>query len=80
MAAFLSKIGSYQSANGSEISAFDAESKRLFVIAGTVVEVLDLASLTKPTKITDLVFDTNDLATGFNLIPNSVAGERRNSQ
>ncbi len=73
MAAFLSKIGSYQSANGSEISAFDAQSKRLFVVAGTVVEVLDIASLTNPTKIADLVFDTTNLTTGFTFAPNSVA-------
>ncbi len=75
---FLTKIGGYSSANGAEIPAFDAASDRLFVVAGSVVEILDLANPTSPTKIGDLAFNTTgdpDGATagGFALVPNSVA-------
>jgi len=77
-AGFLTKIGSYQSSNGSEIPAFDPGSKRLFVVAGSVVEILDFANPSNPSKIGDLAFDLSgdpdgNLAGGFDLIPNSVA-------
>lgn len=77
-AGFLTKIGGFSSANGAEIPAFDPGSKRLFVVAGTVVEILDLADPTKPTKIGDLWLDATgdpdgNAAGGFELLPNSVA-------
>ena len=75
---FLTKIGGYSSTNGAEIPAFDPASDRLFVVAGSVVEILNLANPASPTKIGDLAFDTTgdpDGATvgGFALVPNSVA-------
>jgi len=72
---FLTKIGGYASANGAEIPAFDIVSNRLFVVAGSVVEVLNFADPSNPTKISDLAFNTDGLTgtTGFNLVPNSVA-------
>jgi len=73
MANALTKIGGYGSTNGAEISAFDPGSDRLFVVAGDVVEVLNLTNPSSPTKITDLALDTSTLPTGFNLVPNSVA-------
>jgi hypothetical protein len=75
---FLTKIGGYSSTNGAEIPAFDPASDRLFVVAGSVVEILNLANPASPTKIGDLALNTTgdpDGATvgGFALLPNSVA-------
>ena len=75
---FLTKIGGYSSTNGAEIPAFDPASDRLFVVAGSVVEILNLANPASPTKIGDLALNTSgdpDGATvgGFALLPNSVA-------
>lgn len=66
-------IGRYASDNGAEIPAFDSLSKRLFVIAGDVVEILDLANVSTPNKIGDLPLDTTAVGIGFELVPNSVA-------
>lgn len=73
MADALTKIGGYSSSNGAEIPAFDPSSNRLFVVAGNVVEVLNLADPTSPTKVTELALDTSNLPSGFELVPNSVA-------
>jgi hypothetical protein len=75
---FLTKIGGYSSTNGAEIPAFDPASDRLFVVAGSVVEILNLSNPASPTKIGDLALNTSgdpDGATvgGFALLPNSVA-------
>ncbi|MTJ14179.1 hypothetical protein FJR11_16645 [Anabaena sp. UHCC 0187] len=77
-ASVLTKIGGFTSSNGSEIPAFDPISDRLFVVAGSVVEILNLSNPASPSKIGDLAFNTTgdpDGATagGFTLIPNSVA-------
>ncbi|WP_404786995.1 choice-of-anchor I family protein [Altericista sp. CCNU0014] len=72
-ASFLTKIGGYASATGAEIPAFDSGSDRLFVVAGTVVEILNVANAATPTKIGDLAFDTSAVPPGFTLLPNSVA-------
>ncbi|MGA1133478.1 MAG: choice-of-anchor I domain-containing protein, partial [Prochlorotrichaceae cyanobacterium] len=73
MADVLTKIASYGSSNGAEIAAFDPGSDRLFVVAGTVVEVLDLSNLpANPTKLADLALNTTGLPTGYELVPNSV--------
>lgn len=41
---FMKKIGTITSANGSEIPAYDAASKRLYVVAGPVVEYYDVST------------------------------------
>ncbi|MBD3886308.1 hypothetical protein IFO70_31960 [Phormidium tenue FACHB-886] len=50
---FLKKIGSFQSEKGSEISAFDSLSDRLFV-AGSTVEILDSSNLANPNLMSTL--------------------------
>ena len=77
-ASVLTKVSGFTSSNGSEITAFDPISDRLFVVAGSVVEILNLSNPASPSKIGDLAFNTTgdpDGATagGFTLIPNSVA-------
>ncbi|MGI0482011.1 choice-of-anchor I family protein [Geminocystis sp. CENA526] len=70
----LNLVGRYASENGSEIPAFDAISKQLFVVAGDVVEILDLSDTsTNITKIGDLPLNTEAVGDGFALLPNSVA-------
>ncbi|NCO74613.1 MAG: DUF839 domain-containing protein [Cyanobacteria bacterium] len=69
----LNPIGRFASDNGAEIPAFDSLSKRLFIVAGDVVEILNLANATNPTKIGDLALDISAVTNGFELIPNSVA-------
>ncbi|MBE9204410.1 choice-of-anchor I family protein [Synechocystis salina LEGE 06099] len=70
---FLTKIGGFASSNGSEIPAFDPSTKRLFVVAGSVIEILDLSDPTNPTKLGDLALDFDGLPPGFSPAPNSVA-------
>lgn len=67
----LKKIGGFQSENGSEISAFDPISDRLFVVAGSTVEILNLSNLTTPSLIGVLTpgFPGSNSA---EVIPNSV--------
>ena len=73
MAETLTKIAGYGSAHGAEIAAFDPSSDRLFVVAGSVIEVLDLSNLpANPTKVADLALDTTGLPNGYDLVPNSV--------
>jgi hypothetical protein len=74
----LTKVSGFTSSNGSEITAFDPISDRLFVVAGSVVEILNLSNPASPSKIGDLAFNTSGdpdgtTAGGFTLIPNSVA-------
>ncbi|MBE9197259.1 hypothetical protein IQ219_18555, partial [Synechocystis sp. LEGE 06083] len=45
----ISKIGGFASSNGAEIPAFDPSTKRLFVVAGSLIEILDLTNPTNPT-------------------------------
>jgi 2',3'-cyclic-nucleotide 2'-phosphodiesterase (5'-nucleotidase family) len=68
----MSKIGGFASSNGAEIPAFDPGTKRLFVVAGAVVEVLDLADPTNPVKIEDLALNFDGIPSGFSPVPNSV--------
>ena len=68
-----SKIGSFASSNGAEIPAFDPGTKRLFVVAGDVIEILDLADPTNPFKIEDLALNFDGIPLGFSPVPNSVA-------
>lgn len=69
----LNAIGRYASENGAEIPAFDSLSKKLFVVAGDVVEVLDLANISSISKIGNLALNITAVGDGFALIPNSVA-------
>jgi hypothetical protein len=68
----LQKVGGITSANGAEIAAFDAASDRLFVVAGSVIEVQKIDS-------TGSISAAGFLLTGFTppvgtqAIPNSVA-------
>ncbi|MGI0483799.1 choice-of-anchor I family protein [Pantanalinema rosaneae CENA516] len=69
---FLTKIGGYTSSNGAEIPAFDPTSQRLFVVAGSTIEILDLSNPSSPTKLGDLN-PGFAIPTGTAAIPNSVA-------
>ncbi len=68
----LQKVGSITSTNGAEIVAFDAASDRLFVVAGTLVEIQKISN-------TGAITADGSLPTGFSqpvgtvAIPNSVA-------
>ncbi|WP_156481709.1 choice-of-anchor I family protein [Anabaena sp. 4-3] len=69
---FLTKVGGITSANGAEIPAFDPGSDRLFVVAGTTVEIYTVSntgSLTAVGSLTPGITPAVDTA----LIPNSVA-------
>ncbi len=70
---FLTKIGGFASTNGSEIPAFDPGTMRLFVVAGSVVEILELTDPTIPIKLGDLELNLDGLPPGFSPAPNSVA-------
>jgi phosphodiesterase/alkaline phosphatase D-like protein len=66
------KVGSITSTNGAEITAFDPASARLFVVAGSIVEIQKIDN-------TGTIAATGSLLTGFapppgiQAIPNSVA-------
>lgn len=68
----LKKVGGFTSTNGAEIPAFDAGSDRLFVVAGSTVEIYSVSS-------TGALTLTGTLASGFTapagtaILPNSVA-------
>lgn len=68
----LQKVGSFTSTNGAEISAFDSGSDRLFVVAGSIVEIYNVSN-------TGTLTLAGSLTTGFTppagtqAIPNSVA-------
>lgn len=69
---FLTRVGGIASANGAEISAFDPGSKRVYTVAGPVIEYHNMSS-------TGTLTPGGTLPTGFtppagtNAIPNSVA-------
>ncbi|PLS68164.1 MAG: hypothetical protein CV045_09405, partial [Cyanobacteria bacterium M5B4] len=69
---FLRQIGVFGSANGAEIPAYDPASKRLFVVAGSVIEIINLANPANPSLIGNLSFNGTP-APGFSFVPNSVA-------
>lgn len=69
----LNAIGRFASENGAEIPAFDSLSQQLFIVAGDVVEILNLNDTSNITKIGDLPLDRSAVNEGFALIPNSVA-------
>jgi 3-phytase len=68
----LQKVGTITSSNGAEITAFDPASSRLFVVAGSIVEIQKIGS-------TGAITATGSFVTGFapppgvQAIPNSVA-------
>jgi len=69
---FLRKTGGFASANGAEIPAFDPVSKRLYTVAGTVVEVLSVSNTGTLSLIGSLPSGLTPPA-GTTAIPNSVA-------
>ncbi|MEH1918678.1 choice-of-anchor I family protein [Nostoc sp.] len=68
----LQKVGGFSSTNGAEISAFDSGSDRLFVVAGSIVEIYNVSN-------TGTLALAGSLTTGFTppagtqAIPNSIA-------
>jgi uncharacterized protein len=69
---FLKKVGGFASTKGAEIPAFDPGSKRLFVVAGDVVETYSVGATGALTLATALV-PGFVAPTGTAIIPNSVA-------
>lgn len=69
---FLRKVGGFSSANGAEIPAFDPVSKRLYTVAGPVVEVLSVGNTGALSLIGSLPTGFTPPA-GATAIPNSVA-------
>jgi phosphodiesterase/alkaline phosphatase D-like protein len=68
----LQRIGSITSTNGAEIPAFDPASDRLFVVAGSIVEIQQISSTGAVTASGSLVVGFTPPA-GTQAIPNSVA-------
>ncbi|BAY93855.1 MULTISPECIES: choice-of-anchor I family protein [unclassified Tolypothrix] len=68
----LQKVGGFTSANGAEISAFDPGSDRLFVVAGTTVEIYNVSNTGALTAAGSLTPGFT-APTGTEIIPNSVA-------
>lgn len=69
---FLRWTGGYASPNGAEIPAFDPLSKRLYVVAGTTVDVLLVSNTGTLSPIGTLAPGFAPLS-GTNALPNSVA-------
>ncbi|XHX78745.1 MAG: choice-of-anchor I family protein [Stenomitos frigidus ULC029] len=68
----LQKIGSFTSANGAEIPAFDPGSDRLFTVAGSTVEILSVSN-TGALTLTGALTPGFTPPAGTNVLPNSVA-------
>ncbi|QIR38943.1 endonuclease/exonuclease/phosphatase [Tolypothrix sp. PCC 7910] len=68
----LQKVGGFTSANGAEISAFDPGSDRLFVVAGTTIEIYGVSNTGALTAAGSLTPGFT-APTGTEIIPNSVA-------
>ncbi|MBD2500053.1 choice-of-anchor I family protein [Anabaena azotica] len=68
----LKKVGSFTSANGAEISAFDPVSDRLFVVAGNTVEIYSISNTGALTAVGSLNPGLT-APVGTEIIPNSVA-------
>jgi predicted extracellular nuclease len=68
----LRKVGGFTSANGAEIPAFDPGSKRLFVVAGSTVEIYSISNTGALTAVGTLEPGFTP-PTGTVAIPNSVA-------
>ncbi len=69
---FLQKVGSITSSNGAEIAAFDPDSDRLFVVAGSLVEIQSISDTGAITAIGELPIGFTPPA-GTQALPNSVA-------
>jgi DNA-binding beta-propeller fold protein YncE len=63
---FLSKVGNIASANGAEISAFDPASKRVFTVAGPVIEYHTMSN-------TGTLTFGGSLSLGFTVLPGQTA-------
>ncbi|BAY96350.1 5'-nucleotidase/2',3'-cyclic phosphodiesterase [Tolypothrix tenuis PCC 7101] len=68
----LQKVGGFTSANGAEISAFDPGSDRLFVVAGSTIEIYNVSNTGGLTAAGSLTPGFT-APTGTEIIPNSVA-------
>ncbi|WP_373544695.1 choice-of-anchor I family protein [Chamaesiphon sp.] len=68
----LQRIGSITSTNGAEIPAFDAASDRLFVVAGSIIEIQQISSTGAVTASGSLIAGFT-LTAGTQALPNSVA-------
>ena len=68
----LQKVGSITSTNGAEITAFDAVSNRLFVVAGSIIEIQKLSNKGALSADGSLLTGFTSPA-GTEAIPNSVA-------
>jgi hypothetical protein len=69
---FMQRVGSFTSANGAEISAFDPVSKRLYTVAGAVVEFQQMSNTGSLSAGGVLPLSFTPPATA-NAVPNSVA-------
>ena len=72
MAITLSKVGNATSVNGSEIPAFDPASKRLYVIAGSTVDVYTVSNTGALTAAGQITAGFS-APVGMEILPNSVA-------
>jgi 2',3'-cyclic-nucleotide 2'-phosphodiesterase (5'-nucleotidase family) len=72
MSIVLNKVGSATSATASEIPAFDRDSKRLYVVAASTVNVYTVSNTGALTPATDLVAGFA-VPPGFTSAPNSVS-------
>jgi Ca2+-binding RTX toxin-like protein len=70
--AFLTQAARLTSTNGAEIPTFDPISDRLFVVAGTTIEIYDLSNFTNTIPIGTLTPNFVPAA-GTELVPNSVS-------
>lgn len=73
--ALLQKIGGFTSTNGAEIPAFDPGSDRLFVVAGSVVEIYSVSNTGSLSTAGSLVLPTvpPPIVGTVEILPNSVA-------
>lgn len=72
MTIVLNKVGSATSATGSEIPAFDPASKRLYVIAGSTVDIYTVSNTGTLVSVGQLASGFTS-ATGTEILPNSVS-------
>jgi predicted extracellular nuclease/2',3'-cyclic-nucleotide 2'-phosphodiesterase (5'-nucleotidase family) len=72
LAGTLKKVGGSTSSNGAEIPAFDSSSDRLFVVAGSAVEIYSVSS-TGTLSLSGNLMPGFTAPAGTEIIPNSVA-------
>jgi uncharacterized protein len=70
--AFLTQVARLTSTKGAEIPTFDPASNRLFVVAGSTIEIFNLSNFANTTSIGELI-PALIPPVGTELVPNSVA-------